>query len=77
MGFVIFLASLLKIWDHCKFQTMVNGTLGDSQSHTGWWFGIFFYFPYIGNNNKLVGEPNYQPYIDHMDHCLVIWNYMG
>jgi hypothetical protein len=24
MGFVIFLASL-KIWNHCKFQTMVKG----------------------------------------------------
>jgi hypothetical protein len=25
---------------------------------TGWWFGTFFVFPYIGNNN-----PNWRPHI--------------
>ena len=25
----------------------------DIEIYTGWWFGTFFIFPYIGNNNPI------------------------
>jgi hypothetical protein len=29
----------------------VQGQLSDIEQRTGWWFGTFFIFPYIGNNH--------------------------
>ena len=40
-------------WDFPPFSwfSCVLGSIRLSPKYTGWWFGTFFIFPYIGNNN--------------------------
>ena len=37
---------LILIWIHFYHESME-----EDKYHTGWWFGTFFIFPYIGNNH--------------------------
>jgi hypothetical protein len=52
-------------WRHLHQQHWRNDIKYNQQQMSGWWFGTFFIFPYIGNNH-----PNWRTHIFQRD-----WNH--
>jgi hypothetical protein len=47
---ICYLTKYLPVTRHSSEQIPINGGFNEKLI-SGWWFGTFFIFPYIGNNN--------------------------